>query len=208
MCGTAGYDGTVQEPSGREIRHPAQQDLAQQHPLQTNISNTRSDVAHLIKVLVDIARDIGAARPRRQGGQEALAARVKYLMEDVPELPNFSRFEDVFRERRDSATTEGDMRAAFYAAYGPAGCEHVKLASKDIDERLEKGPERWCRPASSSLPARLSDHGAGPSDHRRDDRVHAQARCQRDPRLQRRARAQAPEAVGIEIRGKRKSKND
>ena len=33
------------------------------------------------------------------------------------------------------------MRAAFYAAYDPAGCEHVKLASKVIDERLEKGPE-------------------------------------------------------------------
>ena len=32
------------------------------------------------------------------------------------------------------------MRPAFYYAYNPEDCEHVKLASKEIDERLKKGP--------------------------------------------------------------------
>jgi arginine decarboxylase len=143
VCGTAGYDGTAFK-NLLAAKYDIQLNKTSRNSvlLQTNINNTRSDVAHLIKVLVDIARDL--EQRLAQGGEEAkkaLAARVKYLMEDVPELPNFSRFEDVFRERRDSATTEGDMRAAFYAAYDPAGCEHVKLASKEIDERVEKGPE-------------------------------------------------------------------
>ena len=166
-----------------------------------------SDVAHLIKVLVDIARDI--EQRIAQGGKEArdaLAARVKYLMEDVPELPNFSRFEDVFRERRDSATTEGDMRAAFYAAYDPAGCEHVKLASKVIDERLEKGPElvsaNFVIPYPPGFPIMV------PGQVITAETIEfMQARCQRDPRLQRRARAR-PETVGVGLHGKRKSKND
>src|SRR5262249_777624 len=46
------------------------------------------------------------------------------------------------------------------------------------------------------LPARLPDHGAGPGAHRRNDRLHAQARRQGDPRLSRRAGPQAPHAGG------------
>ena len=33
------------------------------------------------------------------------------------------------------------MREAYYMAYDAANCEHVKLDSKEIDERLAKGPE-------------------------------------------------------------------
>lgn len=33
------------------------------------------------------------------------------------------------------------MREAFYIAYDASRCEHVKLNGKEIDERLEKGPE-------------------------------------------------------------------
>ena len=69
------------------------------------------------------------------------AARVKNLMEDVPNLPNFSRFDDRYREDPDSITLEGDMRSAFFAAYEEDDCEYVPLMSKVIDERLAKGPE-------------------------------------------------------------------
>jgi arginine decarboxylase len=33
------------------------------------------------------------------------------------------------------------MRSAYYLAYDAAAREYVKLASKDVDERLKNGPE-------------------------------------------------------------------
>jgi arginine decarboxylase len=110
--------------------------------LMTNINNTRSDIAYLIKVLADLARDLDArlANPRSEEAQ-TFKARVKSLCEDVPDLPNFSRYHDSFRANPQSKTPEGDMRTAFYAAYDENNCEHIKLNSKEIDDRLENGPE-------------------------------------------------------------------
>jgi arginine decarboxylase len=62
-------------------------------------------------------------------------------MTDVPDLPNFSRFHDSFRDRPKAATNEGHMRAPFFMAYDDDNCEFIKLASKEIDDRLKKGPE-------------------------------------------------------------------
>src|SRR5213079_3754388 len=74
--------------------------------LQTNINNTRSDIAYLIKVLADISRDL----ERKLGGdpeeKASFDVRVKSLITDVPDLPNFSRFHDAFRENpRDRKST-------------------------------------------------------------------------------------------------------
>src|SRR5207247_2447676 len=71
----------------------------------------------------------------------AFAARVTSLMTDVPELPNFSRFHDVFRDNPRGASNEGHVRPAFFMAYDEAHCEFVRLGSKEIDERLKHGPE-------------------------------------------------------------------
>ena len=62
-------------------------------------------------------------------------------MEDVPDLPNFSAFHGGFRDDPKSATSEGHMREAFFMAYRAGNCEHVKLDSKEIDQRVRKGPE-------------------------------------------------------------------
>ncbi len=62
-------------------------------------------------------------------------------MEDVPDLPNFSRFHDGYREDPGSVTLEGDMRGAFFAAYEEDDCEYLPLMSPKIDERLKSGPE-------------------------------------------------------------------
>ena len=73
--------------------------------LQTNINNTRSDIAQLIKVLVEISQ--GIEKKLADGGsavQQAFAARVKSLMTDVPNLPNFTSFFDRFREDPSSLT--------------------------------------------------------------------------------------------------------
>jgi arginine decarboxylase len=110
--------------------------------LQSNINNTRSDVAHLIRVLVAIAR--GIEKRLAAGGEAeraAFDARVQSLMTDVPDLPNFSRFQDKFRDDAAGASNEGHMREAFFMAYDEANCEYLKLASPDIDARLKDGPE-------------------------------------------------------------------
>ena len=73
--------------------------------------------------------------------QQAFAARVKNLMENVPDLPNFSYFHKSFRETPSSITSEGDMRTAFFCAYKEQDCEHIKLASPEIDKRVKEGPE-------------------------------------------------------------------
>ncbi|MCK6371076.1 MAG: decarboxylase [Gammaproteobacteria bacterium] len=143
VCGTAGYDGTAFKGMLAE-RYDIQINKTSRNSIlvQTNINNTRSDVAHIVKVLAEIARQID--EELRQGGAAARAvfeARVKALMEDVPDLPNFSRFHAAFRDDPRSATAEGHMREAFYTAYRPEDCEFVPLASKDVDQRLKKGPE-------------------------------------------------------------------
>jgi arginine/lysine/ornithine decarboxylase len=59
----------------------------------------------------------------------------------VPDLPDFSRFHDAFRDNPKGASNEGHIRAAFFMAYDEANCELIKLASKEIDDRLRSGPE-------------------------------------------------------------------
>ena len=69
----------------------------------------------------------------------AFDARVKSLITDVPNLPNFSRFHDAFRENPKSITNEGDMRTPFFLAYDAANLTHVKLHGKEIDELVKNG---------------------------------------------------------------------
>jgi arginine decarboxylase len=143
ICGSAGFDGT-QFKGILANRFDVQINKTSRNSIlvQTNINNTRSDVALLIKVLADLSREIEARLA--QGGkpeQEAFAARVKSLMTDVPDLPNFSRFHDFFRENPKAVSNEGHMRPGFFMAYDDANAEYLKLASKEIDDRLKNGPE-------------------------------------------------------------------
>ena len=143
ICGTAGFDGTefknlLADRFDIQINKTSRNSIL----VQTNINNTRSDGALLIKVLADLAREI--EQRLAQGGREEqadFAARVKSLMTDVPDLPNFSRFHDSFREKPKSVSNEGHMRPPFYMGYDEDNCEFIKLGSKEIDERLKKGPE-------------------------------------------------------------------
>jgi arginine decarboxylase len=143
VCGTAGYDGTsfknlLADKYNIQLNKTSRNSVL----LQSNINNTRSDVALLVKVLLEIAMGLDA-RLAEGGAAERAAfdARVRNLMEDVPELPNFSRFHDGYRADPSSQTLEGDMRSAFFAAYDEAGCEYVPLMDARIDERLSDGPE-------------------------------------------------------------------
>jgi len=143
LCGHAGYDGTqfkglLANDYDIQINKTSRNSVL----VQININNTRSDLAHLIKALADMARAID--KRLEEGGEAEKAAfrsRVKSLVEDVPDLPDFQRFHDAFRDDPGSATQEGHMRAAYFMAYDAGNREYVKLFSKEIDERLAKGPE-------------------------------------------------------------------
>ena len=143
VCGTAGFDGT-QFKRLLANKYDIQLNKTSRNSvlLQSNINNTRSDIAHLIRVLVEISR--GIENDLNSGGATAQAtfkARVKSLMEDVPDLPNFSHFHAAFRKGAGKKTPEGDMRTAFYGAYVEDECEYVPLMGEAIDKRLEKGPD-------------------------------------------------------------------
>jgi arginine/lysine/ornithine decarboxylase len=143
VCGTAAFDGTqfkglLATRYGIQVNKTSRNSVL----IQSNINNTRSDVAHLIRVLAEISSEI--ERDLAQGGVNAIKAfdaRVKSLMTDVPDLPNFSHFHDGFRGDAGDRTNEGDIRSGFFAAYDAAGCEHIRLNDPEIDRRLKSGPD-------------------------------------------------------------------
>lgn len=143
VCGTAGYDGTqFKGILANEYNIQVNKTSRNSVLVQSNINNTRSDVAHLIRVLAEIAGEVD--RGLAQGGANAkktFEARVKSLMTDVPDLPNFSHFHPSFRGDAGTKTNEGDIRSGFYAAYDVVGCEHIRLNDPEIDRRLKAGPE-------------------------------------------------------------------
>jgi len=143
LCGLAGYDGSqfkalLASDYDIQINKTSRNSVL----VQININNTRSDLALLIKALADMARAID--KRLDEGGEAervAFKERVKSLVEDVPDLPDFERFHDAFRDDPASATQEGHMRAAYFMAYDAANREYIKLFSKEIDDRLTSGPE-------------------------------------------------------------------
>ncbi|MGH8089349.1 MAG: hypothetical protein ACREPC_13850, partial [Stenotrophomonas sp.] len=143
ICGAAGFDGTqfkglLAERFDIQINKTSRNSIL----VQTNINNTHSDAALLIKALADLSREIESRLAQEgAGGRQVFADRVRALMTDVPDLPNFSRFHDAFREAPDGASNEGHMRPAFFMAYEEANCEFVRLHSEEVDRRLAEGPE-------------------------------------------------------------------
>ena len=105
----------------------------------TNIGTTRSSVAYLIEVLVEIAHELDellddASKMERL----SFDRRVENLTHNYPPLPDFSRFHDAFRP--DKSTSEGDIRAAYYLSYDAANCDYMELNSS-LKEKLDTGEE-------------------------------------------------------------------
>jgi arginine decarboxylase len=77
----------------------------------------------LIRVLMEISEK--STNVWTQGGpnvRQAFDARVKSLMTDVPDLPNFSHFHDAFRKDVGKTTNEGDIRGdSILPTMPPAG---------------------------------------------------------------------------------------
>ncbi|WP_281856969.1 aminotransferase class I/II-fold pyridoxal phosphate-dependent enzyme [Litoreibacter halocynthiae] len=105
----------------------------------TNIGTTRSSVAYLIEVLVEIANELDdllddASKMERI----SFDRRVKNLTETYPPLPDFSRFHDAFRP--DHVTPEGDIRTAYYLSYEETNCDYLELDGS-LQEALDAGRE-------------------------------------------------------------------
>ncbi len=103
----------------------------------TNIGTTRSSVAYLIEALVEIANELNelyddASKMERLSFEK----RVKNLNEDLPPLPDFSRFHSSFRT--DELTPEGDIRRAFFLSYDEDNCDYLSLEG-EVDAAIKAG---------------------------------------------------------------------
>ena len=108
----------------------------------TNIGTTRSSVAYLIGVLVKIAHELDRRLEDCSPAQAVMLKRkIVSLTEELPPLPDFSRFHDAFRPNVDSTTNEGDIRKAFYLAYDSQMCEYIRIDTDRIGEMMSAGRE-------------------------------------------------------------------
>src|SRR5947209_522284 len=140
LCGSAGFDGTafkglLASKFDIQLNKTSRNSVL----LQTNINNTRSDIAYLIKVLADMSRELDRKLSMDPDEKAAFDARVKSLVTDVPDLPNFSRFHDAFREDPRCNTNGGDMRTPFFLAYDEDNSTHVNLNSKELGDEVKRG---------------------------------------------------------------------
>ena len=103
----------------------------------TNIGTTRSSVAYLIEVLVEIAKSLDDLNDDASRMEKlSFDKRVANLTEHYPPLPDFSRFHDAFR--RDNITGEGDIRSAFFLAYNDENCDYLELDGS-IKDAMDAG---------------------------------------------------------------------
>jgi arginine decarboxylase len=108
----------------------------------TNIGTTRSSVAYLIEVLVKIAHELDQQR-EDSGRVERLVQdrNIASLTENLPPLPDFSRFHDAFRPGLRHGTPEGDIRRAYFLARNTDGVEYLRLDDGSVDEQVAAGRE-------------------------------------------------------------------
>ncbi|SES78866.1 aminotransferase class I/II-fold pyridoxal phosphate-dependent enzyme [Oceanicella actignis] len=141
LVGATGWDGDTFKTKVLMDRYGIQINKTSRNTVlfMTNIGTTRSSVAYLIEVLVEIAKELDEVQDDASKMERlAFEKRVSSLIEHVPPLPDFSRFHDAFRS--PGATPEGDLRAAFFLAYDEEMCDYVELDEKLL-ERLEGGEE-------------------------------------------------------------------
>jgi len=108
----------------------------------TNIGTTRSSVAFLIEALVKFAHELERNFEEMSPPEKRLHTRkIKSITEDLPPLPDFSRFHDGFRPGLAEDTSEGLLREAFFLAYDEQSCEYLDLKDGSLDTALAAGRE-------------------------------------------------------------------
>ena len=143
VCG-AGYDGDSFKNTELMDKHGIQINKTSRNTVlfMTNIGTTRSSVAYLIEVLVNIAKELdNRLEDASLMERRAFERRVHSLTDDLPPLPDFSRFHDSFRANDSSETSEGDIRTAFFLAYDESKCEYFPLEGLALENEMSKGRE-------------------------------------------------------------------
>ncbi len=108
----------------------------------TNIGTTRSSIAYLIEVLVKIARDMDENIEDMNAPERRVHdAKVHSLTQELPPLPDFSRFHDAFRPDPKSGTPEGETRGAYFLSYDEDKCEYLGLSDGSLDKAMKAGRE-------------------------------------------------------------------
>jgi len=110
----------------------------------TNIGTTRSSVAFLIEVLVKIATELDQQREdASRVERKIIESKVKSLSQELPPLPDFSHFHEVFcaGSKRKIKTPEGDIRGAFFLAYDEENCEYMTIDEATIGKAMKSGRE-------------------------------------------------------------------
>jgi len=92
----------------------------------TSIGTTRGSVAYLVNTLLQIAEKLDEEYPgMNKKEKEILEKRIHSLMEDVPPLPDFSRFHSAFQAV--PGVPGGDIRQAYFLAYKSDNSEYIQL---------------------------------------------------------------------------------
>lgn len=106
--------------------------------LMTNIGTTRGSVAYLTNALLKIAKQLDENfKSLNNKERELNAARIYSLTQEVPPLPDFSRFHAAFQAV--PGVPGGDLRKAFFMAYDEANYEYISL--QDCRDAIEQGQE-------------------------------------------------------------------
>jgi arginine decarboxylase len=141
FIGQTGYDGDTFKRQQLMDRYGIQINKTSRNSVlfMTNIGTTRSSVAFLVEVLVNIARELDQGISEMSlGEREHFEHAVYRLTEMSLPLPDFSGFHPAFLDHSGSEPTpEGDVRRAFYLSYDDTNCEY--LTGEQIDERLDAG---------------------------------------------------------------------
>jgi arginine decarboxylase len=102
----------------------------------TNIGTTRGSVTYLLRVLGEIADELDQNFKSMIPQELKIAQeRITSLTENVPPLPDFSRFHNSFRAV--PGVPGGDIRRAYFLAYKEHRCEFIKLT--DCMSHMEGG---------------------------------------------------------------------
>ncbi len=104
----------------------------------TNIGTTRGSIAYLLDVLIKLAKEFEArweesSRPERK----IIEHRVRSLTEELPPLPDFSRFHDAFRQCPD--TPQGDIRRAYFLSYDEENTEYLRFDNGALQAAMRDG---------------------------------------------------------------------
>ncbi|OBI50824.1 aminotransferase class I/II-fold pyridoxal phosphate-dependent enzyme [Mycobacterium sp. E787] len=141
--GPTGYDGDTFKRQQLMDRYGIQINKTSRNSVlfMTNIGTTRSSVAFLVEVLVNIARELDQNISEMSLGEREHFARAVYRLTEMSlPLPDFSGFHPAFLDHGGSEPTpEGDVRRAFYLSYDDTNCEY--LMGEQIMERLDAGTD-------------------------------------------------------------------